>query len=520
MSTEALGDFSALGFGLEEEQSRHLLEHRRADNYLAWYDDVIGAANLAEHSTVRGCMIITPNGYALWENIQRLFDERLKREGIENVYFPMFIPLRYFQKEASHVEGFAKECAVVTHYRLKKDQTGKIAPDPEAALDEPLVVRPTSETIISEYFSRRVQYERDLPVRINQWANVVRWEHQTRLFLRTTEFLWQEGHTVHATPEEAQTQALRMLQVYKEFVEGSLAVPVIVGEKSPGERFAGAEKTYCLEAMMQDGKALQECTSHYLGQKFSQAFNISFRDRRNGIQYPYTTSWGLTTRVIGSVIMVHSDDDGLRQPPKIASKHIVIIPCYHKASKEAVDGYAQRICDVFRQVVYDGQLVRCFIDGRALPPAKKFWDAVVKGIPIRVEVGPREVDAETVLLSRRDHPHREKTSVPLDGHITDFVKETLQEIQNEYFQQALRFRDERIKRDIADYDSLVKFFSSEENSKMFVLAKWCEDPSTEEMLKPINVTIRCIPLEQTQTEGCCILTGKPCKTDVILAKSY
>lgn len=494
----------------------------RKEDYPEWYQQVIKAADMAESSAVRGCMVIKPWGYGIWEKIQRQLDDRIKDTGHENAYFPLFIPLSFLQKEATHVEGFAKECAVVTHHRLElKD--GKLVPTGE--LEEPLIVRPTSETIIGDSFSRWIESYRDLPLLINQWANIVRWEMRPRIFLRTTEFLWQEGHTVHATEEEGREEALKMLEVYQKFMEEVLALPVIIGEKSPGERFPGAENTFCLEAMMQDHKAIQAGTSHYLGQNFSKASNIRFSNKAGEMEYAYTTSWGVTTRLIGGIIMCHSDDDGLRLPPRIAPKQVVIIPFIPKPEvEEKVLTYANEIAKELEKSTFYGQKISVHVDKRDKRGGEKSWEWIKKGVPIRIEVGPREADAGTVMLMRRDRAHKEKTSLG-KMELVAKLPEMLAEIQINYYEQAKAFRDQNVRRDITTFDQLKAFFTPKDMEKPeihggFVLAKWCGDKETEQMLDELKVTIRCLPIPQSGTEGICILTGKKTTIDAIFAKSY
>lgn len=494
----------------------------RQQDYPEWYQQVVKAADLAENSPVRGCMVIRPWGYGIWENVQKQLDERIKNTGHENAYFPLFIPLSFLEKEAQHVEGFAKECAVVTHHRLElKD--GKLVPAGE--LDEPLIVRPTSETIIGESFSRWIESYRDLPLLINQWANVVRWEMRTRLFLRTTEFLWQEGHTAHATEAEAIEETLKMHEVYREFMENVLAIPVIPGEKSPGERFPGAVSTYTLEAMMQDRKALQMGTSHYLGQNFAKGSNITFCNKNGELEHAYTTSWGMTTRVIGAMIMCHSDDDGLRLPPRIAHKQIVIIPVIPKPEMEAeVLAYSERIAAELRGCQFYGNGLTVIVDKRERRGGEKNWEWIKKGIPLRIEIGPRDIESNSVMLSRRDRPHKEKSKIQVD-HLSKQVLELLEEIQKGLFDSALAFRNRYMCEDIHTFDELKTFFTPKNSDKPeihggFVLAKWCGDPESEKLLDELKVTIRCLPIKQSQTEGRCILTGKPATIDAIFGKSY
>lgn len=504
----------------KEEQTA--ITPTRVQDYPEWYQQIVKAADLAENSPVRGCMVIKPWGYAIWENIQKQLDERIKRTGHQNAYFPLLIPLSFLEKEAAHVEGFAKECAVVTHHRLElKD--GKLIPTGE--LEEPLIIRPTSETIIGESFSRWVESYRDLPLLINQWANVMRWEMRPRVFLRTTEFLWQEGHTVHANEQEAIEETLKMLEVYREVLEDILAVPVILGEKSPGERFPGAVSTYTLEAMMQDRKALQGGTSHYLGQNFAKASNIRFSNKEGQMQYAYTTSWGMTTRLIGAMIMCHGDDDGLRIPPRIAQKQIVIIPVVPKPElEEQVFAYAEEIAKRLQQQQFYGQPISVIIDKRDKRGGEKNWEWIKKGVPLRIEVGPRDIEGNAMMVGRRDKPHKEKVKVNLDN-IAQEALTMLEDIQKNYFMQAKQYRDANICSDIANFEELKEFFSVKNPDKPeinggFVLAKWCGDVETEKMLEELKVTIRCLPLNQSGTEGKCVLTGRTAVIDVIMAKSY
>lgn len=503
-------------------KEKNAISPTREEDFPEWYQQVIKAADLAENSPARGCMVIKPWGYGLWEIIQRELDARIKATGHENVYFPLFIPLNFFEKEAAHVEGFAKECAVVTHHRLE-EKDGRLIPVGE--LEEPLVVRPTSETIIGESFSRWIESYRDLPLLINQWANVVRWEMRPRIFLRTTEFLWQEGHTAHSTADEAMEETLKMLEVYRTIVEDLLAVPVIMGEKSPGERFPGAQNTYTLEAMMQDRKALQSCTSHYLGQNFAKASNIRFSNKDSQLEYAYTTSWGMSTRVIGSMIMCHGDDDGLRVPPRVAPKQIVIIPVIPKAElEEAILAYAERLAQQLRAQQYHGQPLLVHVDKRDRRGGEKNWEWIKKGVPLRLEVGPRDLEAQAVMLARRDRPIKEKQSMSFQDVVEKAIS-LLDEIQKNYFEQAKAYRDAQIYRHIETFDQLRAFFTPKNEDKPeihggFVLAKWCGDAATEEMLKELKVTIRCLPLKQSGTKGRCTLTGKEATLDAIFAKSY
>lgn len=494
----------------------------RDQDYAEWYQQVVKAADLAENSSVRGCMVIKPWGYGIWENIQRQLDALIKESGHENAYFPLFIPLSFFEKEAAHVQGFAKECAVITHHRLEEKE-GRLLPAGE--LEEPLVVRPTSEAIIGDSFSRWISSYRDLPLLINQWANVVRWEMRPRIFLRTTEFLWQEGHTAHSTHEEAVQETLKMVEIYRHIAEELLAIPVIVGEKSPGERFPGAENTYTLEAMMQDRKALQSCTSHYLGQNFAKAFNIRFSNKEGQLEYAYTTSWGMTTRLVGSLIMCHGDDDGLRLPPRIAPKQIVIIPVIPKPELEAdVLAYAERLADDLKSCIYHGQPLKVFVDKRDKRGGDKMWEWIKKGVPVRLEIGPKEVESHAVSLARRDLSHKEKKSISIT-QLLDQIVPMLDDIQNNYYKQALAYREAHLYKHLETFEQMRAFFTPKNEEKPeihggFVLAKWCGDPATEEMLTELKVTIRCLPIEQSGTKGRCILTGRDATLDAVFAKSY
>jgi prolyl-tRNA synthetase len=446
--------------------------------------------------------------------MQRHLDNGIKELGHENVYFPLFIPLSYLEKEAKHVEGFAKECAVVTHHRLE-EKDGKLIPTGE--LEEPLVVRPTSEMIIGESFSRWVSSWRDLPLKINQWANVVRWEMRPRIFLRTAEFLWQEGHTVHASEKEAVEETLSILEMYRSFIEDVLAIPLIVGEKSEGERFPGAVSTYTMEAMMQDRKAIQAGTSHYLGQNFAKAQNIRFNNENEEMEYAYTTSWGVTTRLIGGMIMAHGDDDGLRLPPRIAPKQIVIVPVIPKPEfAESVNQAAQEIADRLRECCFYGEHLSVHVDSRDRRGGEKNWEWIKKGVPIRIEIGPRDIESGTVMLARRDKGPKDKQSIAVHD-LPYQVEAILDEIQKNYYQQAKAYRDANLKQDLASFDELKAFF---EGDGGFVRAKWCGDPDSENLLEELKVSIRCLPLDQSGTEGTCILTGKKATLDAIFAKSY
>lgn len=494
----------------------------RSQDYPEWYQQVIKAADMAENSPVRGCMVIKPWGYGIWEKVQKILDFRIKETGHENAYFPLFIPLSFLEREAEHVEGFAKECAVVTHHRLELEG-GKLIPKGE--LEEPLIIRPTSEMIIADAFSRWIESHRDLPLLINQWANIVRWEMRPRVFLRTTEFLWQEGHTAHASEKEAKEETFRMLEEYRRFYEDVLAIPVFVGEKSEGEKFPGAVSTYTLEAMMQDRRALQCCTSHYLGQNFAKASNIKFTSEEGNVEYCYTTSWGLTTRTIGGLVMVHGDDDGLRLPPKIAPKQVVIIPVVpNDDCKAQVFAFCDKVNNLIKASTYADEKVSTVFDKRDRRGGEKFWEWVKKGIPIRLEVGPKDIESNSVMLSRRDKAHKDKEKISLDN-LSKIIPDYLDEIQKSYFEQAKSFRDEYTHSDIKDFAEMKEFFTPKNPNKPeihggFVLAKWCGDPDSEKLLDELKVTIRCLPLKQSGTSGKCIITGKDATLDAIFAKAY
>jgi prolyl-tRNA synthetase len=494
----------------------------RGADFPEWYQQVIKAAELAENSPVRGCMVIRPWGWGIWERLQSDMDRKIKALGHENVYFPLFIPLSYLEKEAAHVEGFAKECAVVTHHRLElKD--GKLIPTGE--LDEPLIVRPTSETIIGESFARWIKSYRDLPLLINQWANVVRWEMRPRLFLRTAEFLWQEGHTAHANAVEAREEVHTILKMYKEFAEKILAMPVIAGEKPPHERFPGADETFSIEAMMQDRKALQAATSHFLGQNFAQAAGIKFLNKEGTLEHAYTTSWGASTRLIGGLVMTHGDDDGLRVPPRVAPKHVVILPITPKPETEqAVQEYAKKIAESLRELNYHGSPLVVHIDSRDIRGGEKSWQWIKRGVPIRVEVGPRDIETNSVVMFRRDRSRTDKAILSIND-LKDKVVGVLDEIQESYYQDALRYREENTERSITNYEDFVRYFTPKNKNKPeihggFLIGKWSGDPESLKLLADLKVTIRCIPLEQSGTEGTCVLTGKPARTEAIFAKAY
>ncbi len=494
----------------------------RQQDFPEWYQEVVKAAELAENSPVRGCMVIKPWGYGIWERVQAELDKRIKETGHENAYFPLFIPLSFLEKEASHVEGFAKECAVVTHHRLEA-KDGKLVPT--GKLDEPLIVRPTSETIIGESFAKWVRSYRDLPLLINQWANVVRWEMRTRLFLRTAEFLWQEGHTAHADEECARKEVMLAAELYRELIEDKMAMPVIMGRKSKNERFPGAEDSVCLEAMMQDRKALQAGTSHYLGQNFAKAAEIKYLSEKGELEYCHTTSWGVSTRLIGGMVMTHGDDDGLRVPPRVAPKHIVILPVVPKPEFEAdVFRFADELAADLRKVQYHGASVVVHVDKRDLRGGEKNWQWVKRGIPLRVEIGPRDIASGQVMLYRRDKDPKDKLQISRDDVVSNCVG-MLDEIQANYFANAKSFRDANIETGIKDFAAFREFFTPKNSEKPeihggFVKAKWSESTASEALLADLKVTIRCLPLEQSGTPGKCVLTGEPATTDAIFAKAY
>jgi prolyl-tRNA synthetase len=497
------------------------IEPTREENYSEWYHAVLREAEMAEHSFVRGCMVIRPWGYALWENMQRVLDAMFKETGHQNAYFPLFIPLSFLEKEAEHVEGFAKECAVVTHHRLEKGKDGKLIP--AGPLEEPLIVRPTSETIIGATFAKWVESYRDLPLLINQWCNIVRWEMRTRLFLRTAEILWQEGHTAHATRQEAEEETLRMLDVYVRFVQEYLAVPVIKGEKTPSERFPGAVNTYCIEAMMQDCKALQSGTSHFLGQNFAKAFDIDFRAIDGETKHAWTTSWGSTTRLIGAIIMTHSDDDGLRLPPRVASAQIVLLPVIHKEeSKSQVLEYCHALAKELRRLYYVDRPLGVIVDERDMRGGEKLWSWVKKGVPLRIEIGPRDIAADQLPVSRRD---REGKKMHSRSELLATVTEQLEEIQNAMFAEALAFREAH-SHQIDSKEDFYRFFTPKntENPEIhggFAYTHWCGEADVEQKIKEdLGVTIRCIPLEGEKEEGICPFTGKKSQQRVIFAKAY
>ena len=483
----------------------------REDNYSQWYNDIVIKADLAENSAVRGCMVIKPYGYAIWEKMQAALDKMFKETGHENAYFPIFIPKSFFNKEASHVKGFAKECAVVTHYRLKSSEDGKeIIVDEDAKLEEELIVRPTSETIIWDTYKRWIQSYRDLPVKINQWANVVRWEMRTRLFLRTTEFLWQEGHTAHATKEEAITETKQMLEIYADFAENFMAIPVLKGTKSPNERFAGAVETYCIEALMQDGKALQAGTSHFLGQNFAKAFDVKYLSKENKLDYVWATSWGVSTRLMGALIMSHSDDNGLVLPPKLAPIQVVIVPIYK--NKEQLEQISEKVLKIKKAMEDKGISVK-YDDRDTQKPGWKFNEYEFKGVPIRLAIGPRDLENGTIELARRDTLEKEIYQI---ADIENKVEHLLEKIQSNLFERALSFREEK-----TFYIDTWDEFKERVEKGGFVYAHWDGTSETEQKIKDeTKATIRTIPLEGKKEEGKCIYSGKPSSQRVVFAKAY
>ncbi len=485
---------------------------KRSENYSEWYNELVQKADLAEHSDVRGCMVIKPYGYAIWENMREVLDKMFKETGHSNAYFPLFIPKSYLSKEASHIEGFAKECAVVTHYRLKNAEDGSgIIVDPDAKLEEELIVRPTSETIIWNSYKKWIQSYRDLPILINQWANVVRWEMRTRLFLRTAEFLWQEGHTAHATKQEAIEEAEKMLHVYGNFAENFMAMPVIKGVKSPSERFAGALETYCIEALMQDGKALQAGTSHFLGQNFAKAFEVKFADKEGKLDYVWATSWGVSTRLMGALIMTHSDDNGLVLPPKLAPIHVVIVPIYK--GEEQLQAISEKMLALKKELEAKGLVVK-FDDDDQKKPGWKFAEYELKGVPVRIAVGPRDMENGTVEVARRDTLEKD---VMNQADLVTAIPQLLEDIQVNLYKKAADFRTQNI----TEVESYEEFKKVLETKGGFILAHWNGSEEVEQKIKEeTKATIRCIPLEMEAKEGKCIITGEPSKQKVIFAKAY
>ncbi len=485
----------------------------RQEDYSQWYNDLILKGQLADYSAVRGCMVIKPYGYALWENMQAALDKMFKDTGHVNAYFPLFVPKSLFEAEEKNAEGFAKECAVVTHYRLKTDPNnkGKLIVDPEAKLEEELIVRPTSEAIIWNTYKTWIQSYRDLPLLINQWANVVRWEMRTRLFLRTAEFLWQEGHTAHATKAEAIEEAEKMCNVYATFVEEWMALPVIKGLKSENERFAGAEETYCIEALMQDGKALQAGTSHFLGQNFAKAFDVKFSDKENKLDYVWATSWGVSTRLIGALVMAHSDDDGLVMPPRIAPLQVVIVPIYKGDEQKAL--IDEKALALVAQLKAMGLSVK-YDDNDNTRPGWKFAEYEMKGVPVRIALGPKDLEKNQAEVARRDT--KEKQFIPLDNLATG-IKNLLDDIQQNLYNRALAFREENIRK----ADTWEEFVEILDTKAGFVSAHWDGTGDTEEKIKELTkATIRCIPLNAVEEDGVCIHSGKPSNKRVLFARAY
>ena len=484
----------------------------RAQDYSQWYNDVVLKSDLADYSAVRGCMVIKPHGYALWEKMRDTLDKMFKDTGHVNAYFPLFIPKSFLSKEAAHVEGFAKECAVVTHYRLKNDPDGGgVIVDPDAKLEEELIVRPTSETIIWNTYKTWIQSYRDLPLLINQWANVVRWEMRTRLFLRTTEFLWQEGHTAHATRQEAIDEATLMLNIYADFAENYMAMPVIKGVKTETERFAGAEDTYCIEALMQDGKALQAGTSHFLGQNFAKAFDVKFSDKENKLDYVWATSWGVTTRLIGALVMTHSDDDGLILPPRIAPLQVVIVPIFK--GEEQLAQISEKVNVIVKELKAIGISVK-YDNSDNTRPGWKFAEYEKKGVPVRIAIGVRDLENNVAEVARRDT--KEKQSISLDG-IVKHIEQLLEDIQQSIYDKAKAHQQSHI----TNADSWDEFVKLLDEKGGFIAAHWDGTPATEEKIKELTkATIRCIPLDNKQEDGKCILTGNASKQRVLFARAY
>jgi len=505
-----------------KKQNKTAITPTRSEDYPEWYQQVVKASQMADPSPVRGCMVIKPWGYALWENIMRVLDDMFKETGVKNAYFPLFIPLSFLEKEAEHVEGFAKECAVVTHHRLEKGVNGGL--EPAGRLKEPLVVRPTSETIIGDSFSKWVSSYRDLPLLINQWANVVRWEMRTRVFLRTSEFLWQEGHTVHATAKEAIERTQRMLDIYSRLAEEYLAMPVIKGRKTASEKFPGAVDTLCIEAMMQDRKGLQAGTSHFLGQNFAKASEIKFQSSTEKEEYAWTTSWGASTRLIGGLIMTHGDDDGIILPPMIASSHVVLLPIIRNPEDRVpVMTYVESLARELKDKFYHHRRLEVEIDDREIGGAKG-WEWIKKGIPLRVEIGPRDIADNSVYVGRRDQEHRNRTSIQRDRFVGE-ITHILDDIQQTLFDRALLFRKAHSVT-LDDKEEFYKFFTPENPEQPeihggFALSHWCGEADCESKIKEdLSVTIRCIPLSGPSEKGECIYCGGPSSGRVVFAKAY
>ena len=487
---------------------------KRSEDYSLWYNELVKRADLAENSPVRGCMVIKPYGYSIWEKMQAELDRMFKETGHSNAYFPLFIPKSFLSKEASHVEGFAKECAVVTHYRLKNAEDGSgVIVDPEAKLEEELIVRPTSETVIWSTYKNWIQSYRDLPLLVNQWANVVRWEMRTRLFLRTTEFLWQEGHTAHATSDEAMAETVQMMNIYAQFSEEFMALPVVKGKKTESERFAGADETLCIEALMQDGKALQAGTSHFLGQNFAKAFEVKFATKEGGLEYVWGTSWGVSTRLMGALIMAHSDDNGLVLPPKLAPFQVVIVPIYR--GEEELAMISVKAKEIMAELRKAGISVK-YDDRDTQKPGWKFAEYELKGVPIRIALGPRDLENKTLEIARRDTLTKESFQWE-EMPIAQKIGGLLEEIQEGIYQKAFDFR----KDNTTEVNSWEEFKQVLEEKAGFLSAHWDGTPETEEKIKELTkATIRCIPLDQLPEQGVCVYSGKPSSGRVLFAKAY
>ena len=509
---------------------RHALPIKREDDFAQWYQEVISAADMAEESGVRGCMVIKPWGWGIWERMQHLMDRRIKAAGVQNAYFPLFIPLSNFEREAAHVEGFAKEMAVVTHHRLIADGKGRLIPDPTAKLEEPLIVRPTSETIIGDAMSRWIQSWRDLPMLLNQWANVVRWEMRTRMFLRTSEFLWQEGHTAHETREDAMAETLRALEMYRAFAEEDAAIPVVTGEKPANERFPGAEPTFSIEAMMQDGKALQAGTSHYLGTSFAEAAQIRFQDREGTQQFCHTTSWGVSTRMVGAMIMVHGDDDGLRVPPTLAPFQVVILPMLREDDSDAaLLAYCQELRTSLLAQAAFGEPLRVLLDAKPGKAAAKRWDWVRKGAPLVVEVGPRDMEGGKAAVLRRDRlwnaAAKPDFAFTPRAELAAMAPAMLAEIQRALFDQAAERREASVVRGIASLDALKAFFAEDERFPGWAEVQWSRPEGAAlakvvEQLKALKLTFRNVPLGAAPADGTCLFTGGPAVERILVARAY
>jgi len=500
---------------LENFMTKTAITPTRAQDYSQWYQQVIKAADMAENSVVRGCMVIKPYGYGIWEQIQATLDKMIKDTGHENFYCPIFVPLSFLEKEAAHVDGFAKECAVVTHHKLTTNANGELQPD--GKLEEPLIIRPTSEALIGEMYSRWIQSYRDLPLLYNQWANVVRWEMRTRIFLRTSEFLWQEGHTAHASSDEALAETKLMLQTYVDLVENHLAIPLYYGEKTASEKFPGADITYTIEALMQDNKVLQGGTSHYLGQNFAKAFNIKFADKDGSEKYVYTSSWGVSTRLIGSLIMVHGDDDGIKLPPKIAPLQVCILPLLKAGQdNEAILTAAHQLSTTLQQTNYQGKNIRTKVDTRELRPGEKAWSWVKKGVPVRVEIGQRELESKQVCISLRTQAYGMKQFMALDDFIAN-ITQILTDIQNSMFNAA----QQNLHKQTQEISSKDEFYAFFQNNGGFALAPWIDEPQSEQQIKQdLKVSPRCVPLTHIDKVGTCIFTGKTGARYTLFARAY